>query len=247
MLPLPCSRWSLLLRNPLGYDGNSLCERAGQVVRILGFIILLSPASRLFTRAQSESRFFALCGVGPIKKVRSSLSRLAGPGQSTVCFANHTVSFGNCPVPMGTVVASPQKAKSPFPKISSARGSQIPAGIWSNSRRDLLDAIARASPMDEVGSMPTSSIKIERGQNYRLTQSGGTTWGGTPLTAFHPLPSPTVRWTVGDERNVCISYPNNTLVLQQTSIDKINIRHKNSLFRHKRLPKQGKSSFKLFF
>ena len=69
---------------------------------------------------------------------------------------------------METVVASPQRAKSPIPKISSARGSQIPAGIWSNSRRDLLDAIARASPMDEVGSIPTSSIKIERAVHCRF-------------------------------------------------------------------------------
>ena len=86
------------------------------------------------------------------------------------------------------MVASPQRAKSPIPKISSARGSQIPAGIWSNSRRDLLDAIARASPMDEVGSMPTSSIKIERGQHIRFTLSVGTTWGGTPLTIIDPFP-----------------------------------------------------------
>ena len=198
-------------------------------------------------RAERRPNFSHSVGSAISKKLGQAFQGLQVQGRArfalqTTQFPLETVRF-----PQGTVVASPQKAKSPLPKISSARGSPMPAGIWSNSRRDLLDAIARASPMDEVGSMPTSSIKIERGQNYRLTQSGGTTWGGTPLTAFHPLPSPTVRWTVGDERNVCISYPNNTLVLQQTSIDKINIRHKNSLFRHKRLPKQGKSSFKLFF
>ena len=44
--------------------------------------------------------------------------------------------------------------------------------------------------MDEVGWMPTSSIKIERGQHYRLTLSGGTTWAGTALTSFRLL-SPT--------------------------------------------------------
>ena len=49
-----------------------------------------------------------------------------------------------------------------FPKISSARGSKMPAGILRRGR------IARASPMDEVGSMPTSSIKIERAYHYRL-------------------------------------------------------------------------------
>ena len=38
----------------------------------------------------------------------------------------------------------------------------MPAGILRRGR------IARASPMDEVGSMPTSSIKIERAVNCRL-------------------------------------------------------------------------------
>ena len=38
-----------------------------------------------------------------------------------------------------------------------------------------------------VGWTPTSSIKIERGQQYRFIQSGGTTWGGTPLTITHPF------------------------------------------------------------
>ena len=38
----------------------------------------------------------------------------------------------------------------------------------------------------------------ERGQQFRLIQSGGTTWAGTALTGFHPFPSETVRWTVSD-------------------------------------------------
>ena len=94
----------------------------------------------------------------------------------TTQFPLETVRF-----PQGTVVASPQRAKFPLPKISSARGSKIPAGILCRGR------IARASPMDEVGWMPTSSIKIERGQQYRFMQSGGTTWDGTPLTITHPF------------------------------------------------------------
>ena len=81
-------------------------------------------------------------------------------------------------------------AKSPLPKISSARGSPMPAGIGRRGR------IARASPMDEVGSMPTSSIKIEREQHYRLTQSGGTTWACTALTIIDLFIPWTVRWTV---------------------------------------------------
>ena len=81
-------------------------------------------------------------------------------------------------------------AKSPLPKISSARGSPMPAGIGRRGR------IARASPMDEVGSMPTSSIKIEREQHYRLMQSGGTTWAGTALTIIDLFIPWTVRWTV---------------------------------------------------
>ena len=95
----------------------------------------------------------------------------------TTQFPLETVRF-----PQGTVVASPQRAKSPLPKISSARGSKIPAGILCRGR------IARASPMDEVGSMPTSSIKIERRQQYRLTQSGKNTWAGTALTIIEPFP-----------------------------------------------------------
>ena len=42
--------------------------------------------------------------------------------------------------------------------------------------------------MDEVGSMPTSSIKIERGQYYRFMLSGGTTWAGTALTILDLFP-----------------------------------------------------------
>ena len=66
-----------------------------------------------------------------------------------------------------------------------------------NSRRDLLDAIARASPMGKGRSMRPFPIN-ERGQRFRLIQSGGTTWAGTALTGFHPFPSETVRWTVSD-------------------------------------------------
>ena len=51
-------------------------------------------------------------------------------------------------------------AKSLIPKISSARGSPMPAGIGRRGR------IARASPIDERGSIPLSSIM--RGQYCRL-------------------------------------------------------------------------------
>ena len=57
----------------------------------------------------------------------------------------------------------------------------MPAGIGRRGR------IARASPMDEVGSMPTSSIKSTE---HVTTESAvcGTTWAGTALTNFRPLP-----------------------------------------------------------
>ena len=82
----------------------------------------------------------------------------------TVCL--QTVWF-----PLGTM--SPWSlhrngAKSLIPKISSARGSKMPAGILRrNSRRDLLDAIARASPMGKVRSMRAFPIN-ERACHYRL-------------------------------------------------------------------------------
>ena len=43
----------------------------------------------------------------------------------------------------------------------------------------------------------------ERGQDFRLTRSGGTTWGGTPLTIIARLLLLTVRWKV----NNGIRYP----------------------------------------
>ena len=84
--------------------------------------------------------------------------------QVTVRVANHNRAPGR----------PPQRAKSPIPKISSARGSKMPAGILRRGR------IARASPMGKGRSMRPFPIN-ERGQHTRLTQSGGTTWGGTPL------------------------------------------------------------------
>ena len=112
------------------------------------------------------------------KKFRSSLFKgLRGPR-----FASEPNSFPleNCAgtvclqtvwFPLGTM--SPWSlhrngAKSPIPKTSSARGSKMPAGILRrNSRRDLLDAIARASPMGKVRSMRAFPIN-ERAVNYRL-------------------------------------------------------------------------------
>ncbi len=79
----------------------------------------------------------------------------------------------------------------PFPKISSARGSKIPAGILRRGR------IARASPMGKGRSMRPFPIN-ERGQRFRLICSGGTTWGGTPLTMIACLTLLTVRWTVNN-------------------------------------------------
>ena len=126
-------------------------------------------------RAQSECLCFALSGVGNDKKFRSSLFKgLRGPR-----FASEPDSFPeeNCAgtvclqtvwFPLGTM--SPWSlhrngAKSLIPKTSSARGSKMPAGILRRGR------IARASPMDEVGSMPTSSIKNERAYHFWFTQS----------------------------------------------------------------------------
>ncbi len=101
---------------------------------------LVTYTSRLFTRAQSESQFFAPSGVDHIKKVGSSLSRLAGPGQSTVCFANHTVSSGNCPVPIGNRGRISAEGEIFFPIIKSGEFENPIKGfsIW------------------EAGSMPAS-------------------------------------------------------------------------------------------
>ena len=61
--------------------------------------------------------------------------------------------------------------------------------------------------MDEVGSMPTSSIKIERGQHIRFTLSVGTTWAGTALTiidSFSPMNCPVdSSWRYNLRRNAC--------------------------------------------
>ncbi len=98
------------------------------------------------------------------------------------CCASDTGSFGNGPVPTGNRGRFHRNgAKSPLPQNSSARGSPIPAGIGCRGR------IARASPMGKGRSMRPFPIKNERGQNYRLTQSGKNTWGGTPLTNFRRL------------------------------------------------------------
>ena len=84
---------------------------------------LVTYTSRLFTRAQSEPQFFAPSGVDHhIKKVRSSLSRLAGPGQSTVGFANHTVSSGNCPVPIGNRGRISAESEIPTPQNQLSKG-----------------------------------------------------------------------------------------------------------------------------
>ena len=96
-------------------------------------------------RAQSECQSYAQCGCDNIKKVLLDFfQKIAG-------------SSGQSPWSLHR-----NGAKSLIPKTSSARGSKMPAGILRRGR------IARASPMDEVGSMPTSSIKIERAYHYRL-------------------------------------------------------------------------------
>ena len=147
----------------------------------MGAVHTYIPSVRPTRRASAQS--YAQCGYVHDKKFRSSLFKgLQVQGRArfalqTTQFPLETVRF-----PQGTVVASPQKAKSPLPKISSARGSPMPAGIGRRGR------IARASPMDEVGWMPTSSIKIERGQHFRFTLSVGTTWAGTALTILDLFP-----------------------------------------------------------
>ena len=67
----------------------------------------------------------------------------------------------------------------------------MPAGIGRRGR------IARASPMGKGRSMRPFPIN-ERGQQFRLICSGGTTWGGTPLTIIARLTLLTVRWTVNN-------------------------------------------------
>ena len=167
MLPLPNSRRSLLLRNPLGCNGNSLSQRAGQIVRILGFIILLSPASRLFTRAQSECRFFSPSGVGPIKKVRSSLFKGLRV-QGRVRFALQTTQF-----PLETV----RFPWEPWSHLRRRRNPLSPKQDQESTRN-----LSRGS---RYGKGVRCPLPIpERGQYYRLTLSVGTTWAGTALTCF---------------------------------------------------------------
>ena len=104
--------------------------------------------THLFTRAQSECQFYAQCGYDNDKKVLLDFfQKIAG-------------SSGQSPWSLHR-----NGAKSLIPKTSSARGSKMPAGILRRGR------IARASPMDEVGSMPTSSIKNERAYHFWFTQS----------------------------------------------------------------------------
>ena len=122
------------------------------------------PSVRPTRRASARS--YAQCGYDNIKKVLLDFfQKIAG-------------SSGQRPWSLHR-----NGAKSLIPKTSSARGSKMPAGILRRGR------IARASPMDEVGSMPTSSIKTSEPQTtgYALA---GTTWAGTALTGFRPL-SPT--------------------------------------------------------
>ena len=95
-------------------------------------------------RAQSECQSYALSGVGNDKKVLLDFfQKIAG-------------SSGQSPWSLHR-----NGAKSLFPKISSARGSKMPAGILRRGR------IARASPMKKVRSMRAFFI-IVRAVNYRL-------------------------------------------------------------------------------
>ena len=74
----------------------------------------------------------------------------------------YSIFFKKSRGPVGSAPGRlPQKAKSLIPKISSARGSKMPAGILRRGR------IARASPMKKVRSMRAFFIN-ERAANYRL-------------------------------------------------------------------------------
>ena len=170
MLPLPNSRRSLLLRNPLGRDGNSLSERAGQVVRILGFIILLSPASRLFTRAQSESQSHAQCGTIMTKKLGQAFQGLRVQGR--VRFALQTTQF-----PLETV----RFPWEPWSHLRRRRNTLSPKQDQESTR-----TLSRGS---RYGKGVRCPLPIpERGQHHRLTLSVGTTWAGTALTILTRFP-----------------------------------------------------------
>ena len=115
---------------------------------------------------------FRTLWVDHIKKVRSSLSRLAEV-QGRARFALQTTQF-----PLETV-RFPQepwshlrRERNPLsPKLAQQGVAKYPRYFVSNSRRDLLDAIARASPMGKGRSMRPFPIN-EREQHYRFTQSG---------------------------------------------------------------------------
>ena len=128
---LPCSRRSLLLRNPLGSVNNSLIERVGQIVRFWSaFIVAIrthSPVVRPTRRASGSC--FALSGVGhDIKVLLDFFQKIAG---STVRKRTRQFSFGklcghsllaNCMVPFGNhepLVAPSQWSEISFPIIKS--------------------------------------------------------------------------------------------------------------------------------
>ena len=66
---------SIVMVTALANAPGRLCDICSIFRRVFTY------TSRLFTRAQSESQFFAPSGVDNERKVRSSLSRLAGPGR----------------------------------------------------------------------------------------------------------------------------------------------------------------------
>ncbi len=156
---------------------NSLCQRASYFVRISGRI--LAHSIRWFDRC-AEHRGYVL------HFLTSVMTKSLGQAFSKACRSS-VVPWS--PVATGEI---------PFPKISSARGSPMPAGIGCRGR------IARASPMGKGRSMRPFPIN-ERGQQFRLTQLGKNTWAGTALTIIVPFPPPTVRWTVVWRCKACAS------------------------------------------
>ena len=81
---------------------------------------------RWFTRAQSESRFFALCGSIISKKLGQAFQGLRVQGRARFALQTGQFPLETVRFPQGTVVASPQKAKSPIPKLAQQGVAKYP-------------------------------------------------------------------------------------------------------------------------
>ena len=101
----------------------------------------------------------------------------------TTQFPLETVRF-----PQGTVVASIAMERNLLsPKIAQQGVAKCPQAFCEQFPKGFAGRYSKGVPYVKRPFDAAFSHKNERGQDYRLKQSGGTTWAGTALTNTHPF------------------------------------------------------------